>query len=90
MSSKDKFETPIEGGESKKELADKAMALFQEIYQQHQTPIVVVASNNTLEALTALLNKENPYEKIPVDYSGILQLQRSGDELKIVKIHHLA
>lgn len=88
MSAEERFKTPVEGGESKQNLVHKATELFKKISQQRLTgPVVVVTSNNTLSALTAVLNKEEPYKSMHVGYRDVVQLQQSAEGLKMVKIH---
>ena len=88
LTPEERFKTPIKGGESKQDIAVKTSLLFQEIYQNRSTgAVVIVASNNTVEALTAQLNPEKPYEKMKVAYLDIVHLKQSKEKLQFIRIY---
>lgn len=87
MSSEARFATPPKGGESKQDLVDKISKFFQSVLKEQSSskPIVVITSNNTIGALTAILNKDAPYQKVQFDYHDILQLRQTPDRLELIK-----
>ena len=85
MLAEEKFKTPLGGGESKEDIFNKVSVLFKEISSQSikDTAVVVVTSNNVLEALGRPLSGQ---AKLKVDYPEILHLKLSHDKLSFVQV----